>query len=111
VGERFGALVVETVRPTTFRCDCGKVVEKRMPYAVYTSKHPSCGCKRVAYKSEKRTNSPNYELVGLANDADKVTYMRWRVRCRKCGAELTVSNGQLLVSRKNRYGCRICLMG
>lgn len=109
VGERFGLLTVVSVRPTSFRCDCGKVF-KRMPFAVYSTKNPSCGCQQRALKSKRRTESPNYVLVSQEpSDEGKAVYARFNVTCRRCHAPFTVSNAQLLNPKRSPNGCRNCV--
>lgn len=109
VGERFGLLTVVSVRPTSFRCDCGNLVH-RMPYAVYSSKNPSCGCQQRALKSKRRTDSPNYVLLGQEPASEgKAVYARFNVACRHCHAKLSISNAQLLNPKPNPNGCRNCV--
>lgn len=110
-GDRFGQVTVLSTRPTVFQCACGKVF-KRMPFAVYSSKNPSCGCLQRALKSERRSESPNYVLIEQLPPTDvKAVYAKFLVACRRCNARFHVSNAQLLSPKLNPYGCRFCLAG
>lgn len=111
VGERYGMLVVLTTEPATFRCDCGKTVTNRTPYMVKVLGTISCGCRQYHLKPsgvERRKTSPNYELIGEEPTSGKAAQKRWRVRCRKCQAELTVADGTLKDRTLNHRGCRLC---
>lgn len=112
VGQRFGRLTVQALRPAVFKCDCGQLVTNRMPYAVVHSNNPSCGCLRRSYTSKLRTASPNFVPIRiLPGDEDrKAQFARWIVQCKRCHATLTVSNAQLCTPKKARYGCRACYL-
>jgi len=111
IGERYGMLVVVLTKPATFRCDCGELVTNRTPYAVKVLGTVSCGCRQYHLKPHgmrTRKTSPNYELIAEEPTEGKSAQKRWRVRCRRCQAELTVADGTLKDRVPNVRGCRLC---
>jgi len=110
-GERYGMLVVLTAKPATFRCDCGNTVTNRTPYMVRVLGTVSCGCRQYHLTQtgmDRRRTSPNYELIDEEPTSGKAAHKRWRVRCRRCSAELTVADGTIKDRVVNPNGCRAC---
>ena len=101
-GDKFGMLTLVQLRPTVFRCDCGKMVKGRSVTHVVDGRHKSCGCLLGKASPPK---PPTMTVLQVFNPEFKSAYQKVRVRCGACGQEHVVRKHSV---GKRRYGCEKC---